>query len=138
MTTTDGTDAFIAEARAAYIDANAATLRWMLARPALKGAFLDTKVNSLTLADYGATDGRRGPDFTYGWIQGRGLEAMVTHAGFFAGLDDALSAALDARARTLFAQLEEMQHRAGHAYFCYDADLEPVWFDDGGKGSSAD
>ena len=26
-----------------------------------------------------------------------------------------------------------MQHRAGHAYFCYDADLEPVWFDEAGK-----
>jgi mannose/cellobiose epimerase-like protein (N-acyl-D-glucosamine 2-epimerase family) len=130
---TASADRFIAEARATYIAANAATLRWMLARPALKGAFLDTKVNSLTLADYGPADGSRGPDFTYGWIQGRGLEALVTHARFFTGRDDQLAAALDARARTLFERLEAMQRQSGHAYFCYDASLEPVWFDAHGQ-----
>ena len=122
-------DRFVAEARTTYIAANAATLRWLLARPALKGAFLDTKVNSLTLADYGPTDGRRGPDFTYGWIQGRGLEALATHASFFAERDNPLAEALDTRATTLFQRLEAMQQETGHGYFCYDADLRPVWFD---------
>ena len=69
------TDAdFIAAARTTYAAANAGTLRWMLARPALHGVYLNTKLNSITLADYGVADGVRGPDFTYGWIQGRGLE----------------------------------------------------------------
>ena len=133
MTTADAAR-FIAEARATYVAANAATLRWMLARPPLRGAFLDTKVNSLTLADYGPADGSRGPDFTYGWIQGRGLEALATHAGFFVGRDRALAEVLDARARILFHRLEEMQRPSGHAFFCYDASLKPIWFD--GKGQA--
>jgi hypothetical protein len=126
------TDAdFIAAARTTYAAANAGTLRWMLARPALHGVYLNTKLNSITLADYGVADGVRGPDFTYGWIQGRGLEALVRHAGFFASRDAALSDALDARGRALYAALAELQGHDGHAYFCYDAGMTPVRIVDG-------
>ena len=55
---------------------SAAKLRWMLDRPRLHGAFVDTKVNPVTLSDYTKADGWRGPDVTFGWIQGRALEAI--------------------------------------------------------------
>ena len=117
---------FTATARQTYIDANAASLRWLLGRPLLGAGFLNSKQNSITLADYGPADGLRAPGFTYGWIQGRGLEALVTHAGFFAASDPALAAAIDAVARPLYAVLRGLWERDGHAYFCYDAHLQPV------------
>ncbi len=61
---------FLRDARAAYVKANAAALRWMLDRPLLNGAFLNTKLNSITLLDYADSDGWRGPGVTFGWIQG--------------------------------------------------------------------
>jgi hypothetical protein len=118
---------FLRRARAAYSEANAATLRWMLARPRLGAGFLDTKVNSLTLQDYGTSDGLRGPDYTYGWIQGRGLEALACHADFFAQEDDALSAALDDAGRSLYPLIDALRHKDGHVHFCYDATMTPVY-----------
>ena len=53
---------FFAAARQRYLASNAETLRWMLARPPLRGAFVNTKLNPLTLVDYVAVDGWRGPD----------------------------------------------------------------------------
>jgi len=122
---------FIERACATYSAANAAALRWMLARPALHGVFLNTKVSSITLSDYTDADGARGPAYTYGWIQGRGLEALVRHAGFFAGSDPELAAALDARAKALYRTLVELLAANGHAYFRYDAAMTPVRFADG-------
>lgn len=117
---------FVEEARQIYADANAASLRWLLARPLLGAGFLNSKQNSITLADYGPADGLRSPAFTYGWIQGRGLEALVTHAAFFAGPDPELVQSLDVVARRLYAVLQGLWARDGHAYFCYDAALKPV------------
>lgn len=121
-----GEEDFIGQARQTYIEANAASLRWLLARPLLGPGFLNSKQNSITLADYGPDDGLRGPDFTYGWIQGRGLEALATHAAFFAPTDPELTRAIDAVARPLFDILRSLWERDGHAYFCYDVDLQPV------------
>jgi hypothetical protein len=117
---------FAGQAARIYTDANAASLRWLLARPLLGPGWLNSKQNSITLADYGRGDSLRGPQFTYGWIQGRGLEALVTHAGFFAQTDPGLTAAVDAVARPLYALLQGLWSRHGHAYFCYDEDLQPV------------
>ena len=122
-------DPFLASARRIYADANAGTLRWMLARPPLGGAFLNTKQQSVTLRDYGPEDGHRAPAYTYGWIQGRGLESLATHAAFFAREDPALAAALDAAAGPLFDALDALLARDGHAYFTYDAALNPVYPD---------
>lgn len=107
-----------------YHAANAETLRWMLDRAPLGPGFLDTKVHSLTLRDYTDADGLRGPGFTYGWIQGRGLEALATHASETD--DPARAARLDAAARRLYGVLTDLLDRDGHGYFCYDADLRPV------------
>jgi hypothetical protein len=124
-------DDFVKTAHDTYIAANAATLRWMLARPALHGVYLNTKLNSITLADYTDADGFRGPAYTYGWIQGRGLEALVRHAEFFASHDPALAADLDTRGKALYRALARLRQADGHAYFCYDAQMVPVRFVEG-------
>jgi hypothetical protein len=125
-------DAFLASARATYVDVSARTLRWMLARPRRHGAFVDTKVNPITLRDYGPQDGWRGPDVTFGWIQGRALEAIATHAAYFAAEDPALSADLDTAGRALYGALGRLFDAHGHGYFAYDRDLRPVWPDANG------
>jgi len=117
---------FLQEAAERYTHANAGTLRWMLSRPPLGRGFLNTKLNSLTLADYTGADGLRGPDYTYGWIQGRGLEAIATHAAFFAGREPGLTRALDETGRRLYALLKELQSTDGHVYFRYDASMQAV------------
>jgi hypothetical protein len=104
----------------------------MLARPPLFGKFLNTKQNSITLADYSVADGWRGPGFLYGWIQGRGLEAICTHAAFFEHEDAELASALDAAGRSLYRALDDLHARHAHAYFCYDGELRPVYPGDGG------
>lgn len=120
-----------ADAYERYETCNARTLRWMLARGDLNGGFLDTKVNSITLDDYDAKDGIRGPDFTYGWIQGRGLEAIATHAAHFESTDPALSTALDQAGKRLYHRLKSLRAADGHIYFCYDAEISPVRVRDG-------
>ncbi len=120
---------FFAEARTTYAAANAGTLYWMLQRPMLGDGFLNTKQNSLTLKDYGAEDGVRGPDYTYGWIQGRGLEAVVTHAEFFGAELPPLAEKLDAAGHRLYALLAALHKPDGHAYFCYDRDMQAVYAD---------
>lgn len=107
-----------------YEAANRHALGWMLARPAI-GPFLDTKVNPLTGADYGPGDGQRGKAWVYGWIQGRGLEALVTFARDLAESDPALSARLLDRARPLYAALDALVARDGHGAFLY-RDGRPV------------
>lgn len=125
--------AFLRNAREAYVACNRETLVWVLDRGTLAGGFLNTKVNSISLKDYGSEDGWRGPDYTYGWIQGRGLEALVTHAAFFEKEDPALSARLDEAARKLYAALAPLYDRYNGAFFCYDASMTPVWRDADGR-----
>lgn len=119
---------FFATARQRYLAANAETLRWMLARPPLHGTFVNTKLNPLTLVDYAAADGWRGPDHIYGWIQGRGLEAIVTHAAAYESLDPELTRALDTAGRRLYTALDQLRAADGHVYFCYDRDMNPIRF----------
>jgi hypothetical protein len=120
---------FFAAARQRYLASNAETLRWMLARPPLHGVFVNTKLNPLTLVDYAAVDGWRSPDHVYGWIQGRALEALVTHAAAFEGIDAELSLALDVAGRRLYAALDQLRAADGHVYFCYDRDMRPIRFE---------
>jgi len=104
----------------------------MLDRPPQGGVFLNTKQNSITLKDYDERDGWRGPQYLYGWIQGRGLEALVLHAAFFERENPALAAELVAAARQLYVALRDLRADDGHAYFCYDGTLTPV-FPDGDR-----
>ena len=66
-------------------------------------------------------------DWLYGWIQGRGLEALTTHARRYEQADPGLAVRLDGAGRALYAALDELWARDGHGYFCYDADLRPVY-----------
>lgn len=123
---------FFDAARRNYVAANAGTLYWMLQRPLLGGGFLNTKQNSLTCEDYGAEDGLRGPDYVYGWIQGRGLEALVGHAEFFDEELQPLAGKLDAAGRRLYGRLAGLQKADGHSYFCYNRHMRPVYADAAG------
>lgn len=120
---------FLDAVRSQYLAVNSGTFYWMLSRAPLQGGFLNTKHNSLTLQDYGNADGMRGPDYTYGWIQGRGLEALATHANFFDLKLPPLAAKLDAAGKALYPLLEKLIAKDGHAYFCYDPDHNPVYPD---------
>ena len=66
-----------------YETCNYKTLNWILSRSPLIQGFLNTKVNSITGISYTNSSGTRGPKFIYGWIQGRGLEALVTFAEYY-------------------------------------------------------
>lgn len=116
---------FAAAAAARYEAANVAGLDWMLERTGTRD-LLDTKMNPLTARDYTGADGLRGPGWTYGWIQGRGLEALVTHAAHYEASAPELAARLDAVARRLYRRLAALQAEDGHVYFLYDATMTPV------------
>jgi len=128
--------AFLASRVDHYIDENRATLVWMLDRLARgrTGAFVDTKFDAIKRRDYGDADGLRGPGFTYPWIQGRALEALVTHAAFFEHVDPQLAERLDAAAIALYDALESLVPAEGHAAFCYDRDGTPLATASHGKG----
>lgn len=131
MTADDG---FCAHAAERYVQDNRESLHWLLSRlPATVAdasepspAFIDTKVDPLTLRDYTEAHERRGPSYTYDWIQGRGLEALCTHAAFFESRDPALSAALDSAAHRVGAALEHLVSPSGESAFCRDEHGVPV------------
>lgn len=126
-------DAQLAVWRSVYVTANRGTLDWMLDRPALRGAFLNTKMNHITGRDFTPADGWKGPQTILGWIQGRGLEALVTHASFFDHEDAAYAEKLDLAGRRLFAALSELYARTGKGFFAYDEALNPVYPDAEGQ-----
>lgn len=103
----------------------------MLGRAPLHAVWLNTKMNSVTLKDYTAHDGAAGPDYLYGWIQGRGLETLAVFAEFFETVDSALAAQLDLWGKRLYEALADLQARDGHVYFCYDAGMTPVSWESG-------
>lgn len=127
------TDQFPAATRAVYVDANRGTLAWLLDRPRQHAGFLDAKVNSITLQDFPASDRWRGPATTYGWIQGRGLEALVAHAEFFEAEDLAFADRLHQAGGALFAELQSLHDRHEAAFFAYDENLTPVIPDNEGR-----
>ena len=109
-----------------YDGCNHSTLAFILSRPPLHSGFVDTKVHPITGENYNRASGVRGPDFTYGWIQGRALEALISFARFYEGRDPELSQRLIERARWLFDALNDLYQRDGHIYFLYDRNLEPI------------
>ena len=112
-------DLFFREASRTYDRANAGTLQWILDRPALQEVFLNTKVNSISGADYTDRDGRRGPDWLYGWIQGRGLEALCTHAAYFEKIQPNLSQQLNQRSLTLYQAICQLTAPSGNKCALY-------------------
>lgn len=129
-------DGFARDAADRYVADTRETLGWMLGRldrridgddrASPPSAFVDTKVNPLTLEDYTVADGLRGPGFTYDWIQGRALEALCTHAAFFERRDSGLAARLDVASARLHAALATAVGPSVEAAFCRDPDGVPV------------
>lgn len=101
-------------------------LELILARAPLNGAFIDTKIHSITGEDYRADSGLRGPGYSYGWIQGRALEALITFAEFYSDRDREFSKRLLQRAKILFDALLALQQRNGHIFFLYNEEMEPI------------
>ena len=119
-------DNWLKEAATRYHASNRETLEWMLSREPLQGAYIDTKVNAISGQDYDSGSGFRSPDFTYGWMQGRGLEALTTFARHYRKSDPVFATRLEDRARLLFEALSRLHRRDGHNYFLYDKDLMPI------------
>ncbi|MFZ4786809.1 MAG: hypothetical protein ACOYLL_01865 [Beijerinckiaceae bacterium] len=128
-----GFDVQLSAWRKIYVTANRGTLDWMLDRPALRGVFLNTKMNHITGRDFTAADGWKGPQTVLGWIQGRGLEALVTHASFFDREDASFAKRLDEAGKRLFDALSQLYARTGKGFFAYDEALNPVYPDAGGQ-----
>ena len=100
--------------------------------------FIDTKLDLTTGRDFPAADPIRGRDAIYGWIQGRGLEALAGHAIWLAGHNDpasqALADRLRASAQPVLASLRRMrQANDGHLYFFMRPDGTPFALDDDGQ-----
>lgn len=117
---------WLKDARGRYQACNRSTLEWVLDRAPMKTGFLNTKVDPLTGADYGDQSGYRAPGFTYGWIQGRGLEALTTFAAYYTKVDTAFATRLAERARTQYLALANLWQRDRHIYFLYDHDMTPI------------
>jgi hypothetical protein len=117
---------FLETTRQTYMAMNSQVLNWILSRSNVAFPFLDTKFHPIELRNYTADDALRGPDYLYGWIQGRGLEALVLHARYFTGHDPALAAQLMRRSEALYTQLDALFTRHSGAAFCYDADHTPI------------
>jgi len=116
---------WVAKAISRYDCCNRDTLNWVLARTTL-GGFVNTKVNALSGSEYTRRSGLRGPDFTYGWIQGRALEALVVFARHYHTIDPKLSERLTETAQKLYQNLADLHARDGHAYFLYGPDFQPI------------
>ncbi len=121
---------FMQHTRSRYIQANGNALDWQLERMSASNALINTKINSISLLEYSHADGNRGPDFIYGWIQGRGLEAMVTQATYFQTSRPELSRRLDKKAIVLYNTLSKLYSSQNGAYFCYDKNIKPICFAD--------
>jgi len=117
---------FLQQARHTYLAANRDALGWQLSRMQVDKPLINTKLNSLSLEEYTESDGMRGERYIYGWIQGRGLEAMLMHAACFKRSDPGLSHSLDEKAAALYTFLFELYAGQNGGYFCYDESLNPV------------
>ncbi len=98
--------------------------------------FIDTKLDLITGQDFAAADPIRGKEAIYGWIQGRGLEALAGHARFFerrkAGAD--LVPIMRIMLGEILAQLQKMRrHNNGHLSFFMHPDGRPFRLDSAGR-----
>ena len=92
--------------------------------------FVDTKLDLRTGADFPADDVVRGRDTVYGWIQGRGLEALAGHALWADRHASAELQALAPRLREMAAAVLDSVRRLrerneGHLLFFMEPDGAP-------------
>ena len=95
--------------------------------------FIDTKLDLITGRDFPEDDPIRGRDAIYGWIQGRGLEALAGHARWLSrvGGHDRLVHRIHGILREILDQLRQMRDRnSGHLSFLMRSDGSPFELDD--------
>ncbi|MEC7841396.1 MAG: hypothetical protein VX911_00830 [Candidatus Latescibacterota bacterium] len=101
--------------------------------------FVDTKLDLSTGRDFPDDDPIRGLDAVYGWIQGRGLEALAGHGRW---LRDGTGAAdrsqllprIEAMIRAVLRTLRRIRDRnGGHLFFLMRADGTPFVVDEDGR-----
>ena len=122
---------FLQLARSVYVRAIQDAMQWQLDRMRASCPLINTKLNSITLKNYSRQDGLRSEEFVYGWIQGRGLEAMVTQAAWFANFNTDMANArlarrLEHKVAELYPLLRNLFHSGQGAYFCYNKNFQPV------------
>jgi hypothetical protein len=86
--------------------------------------FVDTKLSLIAGRDFAEDDPLRGKGVIYGWIQGRGLEALAGHVTWLRGqrdVDEALKKDLERRAmgmiRAVVERMEQIRERNGGRLF---------------------
>lgn len=97
--------------------------------------FIDTKLSLITGKDFdGKARDFRGRNTVYGWIQGRGLEALARHAEWLKSCS-LLSAAEKTRRisrikkmlREVMTQMEIVRRKnGGRLYFCFNPEGQPL------------
>ncbi len=95
--------------------------------------FIDTKINILMGLDFPENDPVRGKKTIYGWIQGRGLEALAGHCFWIKqrGLDEVLLSRLEALlVEVLWAQRKFRRQNNGRSSFFMSPEGEPFALDD--------
>jgi len=122
-----------------------ANIDYMVSRWEAKGRpeWLDTKVDIATGTDFATSDRCgtvHGPDVVYGWIQGRGLEALAGHRRWLGEGADRTAASrdleprLDDCLRRLGNALERRRAEHGRLFFMMRADTgAPLCLDDDGR-----
>ena len=96
--------------------------------------FVDTKLSLLDGRDFPDDDPVRGPSVIYGWIQGRGLEALVGHAEWLHGCDDVAPALrkrllprVERMIAEVFARCEGLRAaNGGRMFFSMTVDGKPL------------
>jgi len=85
--------------------------------------WIDTKIHLLSGRDFSEEEPIRGPRTVYGWIQGRGLEALVGHARWFrthlqGPQIKALLQQMDCMIRNILGRIRSVRTRnSGHVFF---------------------
>jgi len=103
--------------------------------------FIDTKLNLITGRDFPDDDPLRGPGTIYGWIQGRGLEALAGHEAWLRRSPHVAGEAkqrLGGRLRRMMAEvLEQMesirQANRGRLFFTMTVEGQPLRMAEDGK-----
>lgn len=98
--------------------------------------FVDTKLSLITGDDFADADPIRGKGAIYGWIQGRGLEALAGHARWLRkrGTEDDLVARMEGMMREVLDSLRGLRERnAGHLCFLMEPDGRPFTLDAAGR-----
>ena len=98
--------------------------------------FIDTKLNLLTGEDFPDDDPVRGKNAVYGWIQGRGLEALAGHCRWMRrlGIGGDLLPRLERMMREVLDGLRDIRARnAGRLFFFMSPNGKPFKLDENGR-----